>query len=143
MIESREHRAHATRYEKQLIVPCSTPRTRVRDTVWRLEEICAAQWQALQESRATDRERRARRREHDRTVERELQTMPATRSQPDRIAMDATVIVTWSNGRATRHTIRGLPDVPAEELAEMLEQDLASYVDDEELTSAPDDGALG
>jgi hypothetical protein len=57
--------------------------------------------------------------------------------------MDATVIVTWTDGRVTRHEIRCLPDRPPEELAELLEQDLASYVDDEEMPTSPEGWALG
>jgi hypothetical protein len=47
----------------------------VRGAVWRSDQICAAQWLQLQEIRAKDRARRALKRERDRAVEVELQTM--------------------------------------------------------------------
>ena len=57
--------------------------------------------------------------------------------------MDATVIVTWQGGQVTRHELQGLPGLSPEELVEMLEQDLASYVDDAELPTSPEGWALG
>ena len=45
------------------------------------------------------------------------------------MATDVTIRVTWSDGQVTRHEIGGLPDLRAEELAERLEKDLASYLD--------------
>jgi hypothetical protein len=57
--------------------------------------------------------------------------------------MDVTVIVTWQGGLVTRHEIRGLPDLRAEELAERLERDLASYLDAAELPTSPEGWALG
>jgi hypothetical protein len=70
-----EHRARATRYEKRLKMPPSSAYTHQRGTQWRPEQMCRAQWAKLQEIRTTDRERKARKRERDRAVERELQTM--------------------------------------------------------------------
>jgi hypothetical protein len=83
--EAQEHRAHAGRYERQLNMPYSSARTHERGKPWRADQMCSAQWQQLQEVRAHDRERRARKRERDRAVERELQTMtasPATSREP-------------------------------------------------------------
>jgi hypothetical protein len=57
--------------------------------------------------------------------------------------MDVTVVVSWENGQATRHQIRGLPDQSAEELAERLERDLASYLDPAELPLSAEGWALG
>jgi hypothetical protein len=57
--------------------------------------------------------------------------------------MNAKVIVAWEDGRVTRHKVRGLPDLSAEELVELLEQDLASYVDDEEMPTSPEGLPLG
>jgi hypothetical protein len=81
---AEEHRARATRYEKQLRMPLFSAATHVRGTRWEPQHMCAAQWRQLLQIRAHDRERRARKREHDRAVERELQTMtnPATPREP-------------------------------------------------------------
>jgi hypothetical protein len=54
--------------------------------------------------------------------------------------VNVSITVTWEDGQVTRYTIRGLPYLPRDELVEMLERDLASYVDDAEL---PDDAAGG
>jgi hypothetical protein len=56
--------------------------------------------------------------------------------------MDVTVVVTWQGGRVTHHTIRGLPDLSAEELGELLDKDLASYLDPDELPLSPEGCAL-
>jgi hypothetical protein len=57
--------------------------------------------------------------------------------------MNVTVIVTWQGGLVTRHEIRGLPGLSAEGLAELLDKDLASYLDPGELPMSPDGCALG
>lgn len=57
--------------------------------------------------------------------------------------MDVTVAVTWQDGRVTRHTIRDLPDLSAEELAERLDKDLASWLDPADLPLSPEGWALG
>jgi hypothetical protein len=80
----REHQAHPTKYERRLNVPPFTAHSHVRGKPWRQHEMCRAQWAALQQIRANDRARRARKREHDRAVEQELQTMVASPAQPQR-----------------------------------------------------------
>jgi hypothetical protein len=57
--------------------------------------------------------------------------------------LDVTVVVTWQGGRVTRHEIRDLPDLSAEELDELLDKDLASYLDPAELPISPEGWALG
>jgi hypothetical protein len=57
--------------------------------------------------------------------------------------VDVTVIVTWEDRQVTRHKLRGLPHVHADELVELLEQDLASYIDDSELPTSPEGWAVG
>jgi hypothetical protein len=49
----------------------------------------------------------------------------------------------YPTGRVTRHEIRGLPAPSPEELVELLEKDLASSIDDDELPSSPEGWALG
>lgn len=56
--------------------------------------------------------------------------------------MDVTVIVTWQDGQVTRHAIRDLPDLSAEELDELLDKDLASYLDPADLPFSPEGWAL-
>jgi hypothetical protein len=56
--------------------------------------------------------------------------------------MDVAIAVTWANGQVTHHTIRDLPDLSAEELDELLEQDLASYLDPDELPFSCEGWAL-
>jgi hypothetical protein len=56
--------------------------------------------------------------------------------------MDATVIVTWQGGLVTRHEIRGLPDLSAEELEERLSKDLASWLDPAEMPLTSEGWAL-
>jgi len=56
--------------------------------------------------------------------------------------MDVGVAVTWQDGQVTRHMIRGLPDLSAEELDELLDKDLASYLDADELPTSPGGWAL-
>ena len=56
--------------------------------------------------------------------------------------MDVTVVVTWQDGQVTRHTIRELPDLSADELDELLDKDLASYLDPDELPASPEGWAL-
>jgi hypothetical protein len=56
--------------------------------------------------------------------------------------MDATVDVVWEDGQVTRHEISGLADMTAVELEELLECDLASYLDPAEMPLSPDGGAL-
>ena len=82
MAAVREHQAHRTRYEKQLNMPALSASTHARGAVWRPEQMCSAQWRQLLQIRAHDRERRARKREHDRVVERELQTVTAPSPVP-------------------------------------------------------------
>jgi len=57
--------------------------------------------------------------------------------------MDVAIAVTWADGLVTRHTIRDLPDLSGEELDELLERDLASYLDPAELPTSPEGSALG
>jgi hypothetical protein len=57
--------------------------------------------------------------------------------------MDVAISVTWAGGPVTHHTIRGLPDLSAEELDELLEKDLASYLNAAELPTSPEGSALG
>jgi hypothetical protein len=80
----REHQAHPTRYEKLLSIPATFAHSHERGKPWRQFEMCRAQWAELQQIRARDRERRGRQREHDRAVERELQTMLTSPEQPQR-----------------------------------------------------------
>jgi hypothetical protein len=80
----REHQAHPTRYEKQLDIPVAFAHSHERGKPWRQFEMCRAQWADLQQIRANDRARRARKREHDRAVEQELQTMVTSPVQPQR-----------------------------------------------------------
>jgi hypothetical protein len=79
---ARERHTPRSRYERQLAIPPLSARTHVRGRVWREEEMCSAQWQQLQQIRAKERARRARKREHDRAVERELQIMTASPATP-------------------------------------------------------------
>lgn len=81
---AREYWAHRTRYERQLHIPPASARTHQRGKPWRQHEMCARQWRQLQVIRERDRERRARKREHDRAVERELRTMLTTPARPQR-----------------------------------------------------------
>jgi hypothetical protein len=81
---ARGHRTKRTRYERDLAIPPASARTHVRGRVWRQDEMCPAQWRRLQEIRANDRARRARKLEHDRAVERELQIMTEGPAQPAR-----------------------------------------------------------
>ena len=77
----REHQARPTRYEKLLSIPADFAHSHERGKPWRQFEMCRAQWADLQQIRANDRARRARKREHDEAFERELQTLltsPAT-----------------------------------------------------------------
>jgi hypothetical protein len=80
----REHQARPTKYEKRLNIPAAFAHSHERGKPWRQFEMCAAQWQQLQAIRERDRDRKARKREHDRAVERELQTMVATSAKPQR-----------------------------------------------------------
>ena len=57
--------------------------------------------------------------------------------------MDVAIAVTWADGQVTRHEIRGLPGLSAEELDELLSKDLASYLDPAELPTSPEGWALG
>ena len=72
------HRARPTKYERRLSIPPLTAHSHERGTPWRQHEMCRAQWAELQLIRERDRERRARQREHDVAVERELQTLLTT-----------------------------------------------------------------
>jgi hypothetical protein len=81
---ARGRRTKRTRYERDLSIPTLSARTHVRGKPWRADQMCSAQWQQLQQIRAKDRERRARKREHDRAVEVELQTMTEGPAQPAR-----------------------------------------------------------
>lgn len=74
-LAARVHWAHRTRYERQPSIPIVSARTHQRGKPWRQHEMCRAQWQQLQLIRERDRLRKQRKREHDRAVERELQTM--------------------------------------------------------------------
>jgi hypothetical protein len=56
--------------------------------------------------------------------------------------VNVTIIVTWQGGRVTRHRVCGLPALPDVALVELLEQDLASYVDDGELPTSAEGSAL-
>jgi hypothetical protein len=82
----REHQAHPTKYERRLNIPPFTAHSHERGKPWRQFEMCRAQWVALQQIRAKDRERRARQREHDAAVERELQTL-LTQPQRETVAV--------------------------------------------------------
>ena len=64
-------------------------------------------------------------------------------SQCQRRRWGVGVAVTWQDGQVTHHTIRGLPELPTEELQELLEKDLASFIDDNELPTSPEGWALG
>jgi hypothetical protein len=57
--------------------------------------------------------------------------------------MNVMIAVTWQGGQVTHYTIRGLPDLRPEELDELLERDLASYLDPAELPLSPEGWALG
>jgi hypothetical protein len=57
--------------------------------------------------------------------------------------VNVSITVTWEDGQVTRHEICGLPDLSREVLAELLERDLASYVDDDELPTSAEGLALG
>ena len=81
----REHRANPTRYEKQLDIPAAFAHSHQRGTRWRQHQMCRAQWQQLQQIRERDRERKARKREHDVAVEQELQTL-LTQPQRETVA---------------------------------------------------------
>jgi hypothetical protein len=85
----REHQAHPTRYEKRLNIPAAFAHRHKRGKPWRQFEMCRAQWAELQQIRANDRARRARKREHDRAVEQKLQTMVATSAKPQRAMIAA------------------------------------------------------
>jgi hypothetical protein len=80
----REHRAHATRYEKLLSIPAAFAQSHQRGKPWQQHQMCRAQWAELQQIRANDRARRARKREHDQAVKRELQTLLTSPAQPQR-----------------------------------------------------------
>ena len=80
----REHQARPTRYEKLLSIPADFAHSHERGKPWRQFEMWRAQWAGLQQIRANDRARRARKREHDVAVERELQTIVATSAKPQR-----------------------------------------------------------
>ena len=81
----REHQARPTRYEKLLSIPAAFAHSHERGKPWQQHQMCARQWQQLQQIRGRDRERRARQREHDRAVERELQTL-LTQPQRETVA---------------------------------------------------------
>jgi hypothetical protein len=93
----------------------------------------------VQQIRAKDRERRARKRE------RELHDAAAARDgrEPVLAATDVAIAVTWADGQVTRHRIRGLPDLSAEALQEELEQDLASWLDPDDMPLSAEGWALG
>jgi hypothetical protein len=57
--------------------------------------------------------------------------------------MDVAIAVTWHDGQVTHHRIRGLPDLSPEELDELLDKDLASYLDPAELPLSFEGWALG
>jgi hypothetical protein len=105
----REHQARPTRYEKQLDIPPLTAHSHQRGKPWRQFEMCRAQWADLQQIRANDRARRARKR----WVNKVWISCSTARScsaagddsSVDR--MDVTVVVTWQGGLVTHHTIRG------------------------------------
>jgi hypothetical protein len=86
LVAVREHQARPTRYEKRLNIPAAFAHSHERGKPWRQHEMCRAQWTELQVIRARDRERRARQREHDRAVERELQTL-LTQPQRETVAV--------------------------------------------------------
>ena len=71
----REHRANPTKYERRLNIPAAFAQSHERGARWQQHQMCSEQWRQLQLIRERDRERRGRQREHDRAVERELQTM--------------------------------------------------------------------
>jgi hypothetical protein len=139
MAAARERRAQRSRYERQLNIPAAAARTHERGTPWRQHEMCAGQWATLQQIRAKDRERRARKRE------RELHDAAAARDgrEPVLAATDVAIAVTWADGQVTRHRIRGLPDLSAEALQEELEQDLASWLDPDDMPLSAEGWALG
>jgi hypothetical protein len=80
----REHQARPTKYEKRLNIPAAFAHSHQRGKPWRQHQMCRAQWAELQLIRERDRERRARQREHDVAVERELQTLLTSPAQPQR-----------------------------------------------------------
>jgi hypothetical protein len=56
--------------------------------------------------------------------------------------VDVTVIVTWQDGQVTRHHIRDLPDLSTEELDELLDKNLVSFLDPGELPTSSEGWAL-
>jgi hypothetical protein len=77
MAAVQAHAAHRSRYERELNIPPLSACRHERGARWQQHQMCRDQWAALQQIRAKDRQRRARKREHDLAVERELQTMLA------------------------------------------------------------------
>jgi hypothetical protein len=80
----REHQARPTKYEKLLSIPAAFAHSHERGKPWRQFEMCRAQWAELQQIRERDRLRKQRKRELDRAVERELQTLLTSPAQPQR-----------------------------------------------------------
>lgn len=80
----REHQARPTKYERRLDIPAAFAHSHQRGKPWRQHEMCRAQWAELQQIRERDRDRKARKREHDRVVERELQTIVASPATANR-----------------------------------------------------------
>ena len=54
--------------------------------------------------------------------------------------MEVSLTVTWSDGSTTTHVVRGLPHYPPAAIEELLEKELADWLDPDEL---PDDAAGG
>jgi hypothetical protein len=54
--------------------------------------------------------------------------------------LDAVIKVLWDDGRVTQHQLVGLPGLPTEQLVEMLEHDLASYLPPDEMPISEETG---
>ena len=56
--------------------------------------------------------------------------------------MDLTIRVTWEDEQTTGHELSGLPDLPEDQIIEVLEMDLASYLEPDEMPLSPEGWAL-
>jgi len=56
--------------------------------------------------------------------------------------MDLMIKVTWEDGQVTLHELSGLPELPWDQVCEVLEMDLASYVEPDEMPLSPEGWAL-
>ncbi len=57
--------------------------------------------------------------------------------------MDVTIKVSWQDGQVTRHSLSGLPELPIDALHQELEQDLASWLEPDEMPLSDEGWALG